>query len=192
MVVSGSVSTQNFSQDRARSDGDSTSQAFSVSSAPRGFPPQDLGTEACGRHRRREIGLEPVVLNIGRRKLLWAPRHPNLVDAELLLEDAVRDWLQGHPSGTLAILGGDGSGKTTAMAHLRARLADEPDVLFLDEPTSADLRQPSQRTRVVFVRERADRCDELRLTPWSRDDCLEYLLARLAASSAFVEEAARA
>ena len=36
---------------------------------------------------RREVGLEPVVLNIGRRKLLWSPRHPNLVDAELTLED---------------------------------------------------------------------------------------------------------
>ncbi|MBA2701149.1 MAG: glycoside hydrolase family 2 [Chloroflexi bacterium] len=37
---------------------------------------------------RREIGLEPAVLNIGRRKLLWAPGHPNLVDAQLILENA--------------------------------------------------------------------------------------------------------
>lgn len=40
------------------------------------------------RELRREVGLEPVVLNIGRRKLLWAPKHPNLVDAEVVLEDA--------------------------------------------------------------------------------------------------------
>jgi beta-galactosidase/beta-glucuronidase len=39
------------------------------------------------RDTRRDIGLEPVVLNIGRRKLLWAPKHPNLVDAEVRLED---------------------------------------------------------------------------------------------------------
>ncbi len=40
------------------------------------------------REIRRDVGLEPVVLNIGRRKLLWAPKHPNLVDAELILETA--------------------------------------------------------------------------------------------------------
>jgi len=40
-----------------------------------------------GRDTRREVGIEPVVLNVGRRKLLWAPGHPNLLDAEVLLED---------------------------------------------------------------------------------------------------------
>jgi hypothetical protein len=38
------------------------------------------------RESHRHVGLEPVVLNVGRRRLLWAPKHPNLVDAELLLE----------------------------------------------------------------------------------------------------------
>jgi beta-galactosidase/beta-glucuronidase len=36
---------------------------------------------------RREIGLEPAAANVGRRNLLWHPRHPNLVDAVLTLED---------------------------------------------------------------------------------------------------------
>ncbi|HKG57814.1 MAG TPA: glycoside hydrolase family 2 TIM barrel-domain containing protein [Candidatus Limnocylindrales bacterium] len=40
------------------------------------------------REATREVGLEPVVLNIGRRKLLWSPRHPNIVHAHLVLEDA--------------------------------------------------------------------------------------------------------
>jgi beta-galactosidase/beta-glucuronidase len=35
---------------------------------------------------RREVGLEPSVLNMGRRKLIWSPRFPNLVEAELVLE----------------------------------------------------------------------------------------------------------
>ncbi|MFL5680928.1 MAG: glycoside hydrolase family 2 protein, partial [Chloroflexota bacterium] len=39
------------------------------------------------REATREVGLEPVVLNIGRRKLLWSPRFPNLVDAHVVLED---------------------------------------------------------------------------------------------------------
>ncbi len=36
----------------------------------------------------REIGLEPGAGQTLRRKLLWAPSHPNLVDAEVVLEDA--------------------------------------------------------------------------------------------------------
>lgn len=38
------------------------------------------------RETRREIGLEPVALDVASRRLLWSPRHPNLVDAELRLE----------------------------------------------------------------------------------------------------------
>ena len=40
-----------------------------------------------GRESLREVGLEPVVLNMGRQRLLWSPKHPNLVDAEIRLED---------------------------------------------------------------------------------------------------------
>ncbi|MBA3780195.1 MAG: glycoside hydrolase family 2, partial [Chloroflexi bacterium] len=36
---------------------------------------------------RRSIGLEPALLNMGRRNLLWAPYHPNLIDAVITLED---------------------------------------------------------------------------------------------------------
>jgi beta-galactosidase/beta-glucuronidase len=36
---------------------------------------------------RREIGLEPATANVGRRNLFWHPRHPNLIDAVLTLED---------------------------------------------------------------------------------------------------------
>ncbi len=39
------------------------------------------------RETRREIGLEPVVLGLGRRRLLWSPSHPNLVDVEMTVED---------------------------------------------------------------------------------------------------------
>ncbi|MBA2557794.1 MAG: glycoside hydrolase family 2 [Chloroflexi bacterium] len=48
-----------------------------------------LTDDAYTVHRQetvRQVGLEPVVLNIGRRKLLWSPSHPNLVDARLTLE----------------------------------------------------------------------------------------------------------
>jgi hypothetical protein len=38
----------------------------------------------------REVGIEPAVSNIGRRRLLWHPRRPNLVDAVLVLEDGDR------------------------------------------------------------------------------------------------------
>jgi beta-galactosidase/beta-glucuronidase len=39
------------------------------------------------RELRRGIAIEPAVLSIGRRALLWAPSHPNLVDAVLTLRD---------------------------------------------------------------------------------------------------------
>jgi hypothetical protein len=35
----------------------------------------------------REVGLDPFFVNAGRRQLLWSPRFPNLIDAELVLED---------------------------------------------------------------------------------------------------------
>ena len=38
----------------------------------------------------REVGIEPAVSNIGRRRLLWHPRRPNLVDAVLTVEDGDR------------------------------------------------------------------------------------------------------
>jgi Glycosyl hydrolases family 2, TIM barrel domain/Glycosyl hydrolases family 2 len=53
----------------------------------RGEPLADDTYLVRRRDTRRELGLEPVVLNIGRRKLLWAPNHPNLVDAEIRVED---------------------------------------------------------------------------------------------------------
>jgi hypothetical protein len=42
------------------------------------------------RELRRAIGIEPAVLSIGRRALLWAASHPNLVDAVLTLRDGDR------------------------------------------------------------------------------------------------------
>ncbi len=46
-----------------------------------------------GRQTRREIGLPPFFLNSARRELLWSPAHPNLLDAELVLQDASGDVL---------------------------------------------------------------------------------------------------
>ena len=39
------------------------------------------------RETRREIGIEPGVLNIGRRRLLWSPGYPNLIDVVLTVHD---------------------------------------------------------------------------------------------------------
>jgi beta-galactosidase/beta-glucuronidase len=48
-----------------------------------------LADEAYTVQRReisRGITLEPAIANVGRRQLLWAPAHPNLVDAVITLE----------------------------------------------------------------------------------------------------------
>ncbi len=51
---------------------------------------QTLADDTCrieGIDFRREIGLESATLEMGQAQLLWSPRRPNLVDAELTLLD---------------------------------------------------------------------------------------------------------
>jgi beta-galactosidase/beta-glucuronidase len=43
---------------------------------------------ATGTELERDLHLEPAVLEIGRRRLLWGPDHPNLIDAVVTIEDA--------------------------------------------------------------------------------------------------------
>jgi len=62
---------------------------------------------------RREIGLEPAVLNVGRRRLLWSPRYPNLIDAEITLED------------------GEGGVVDTVTSYVGLRSVQATDGLFL-------------------------------------------------------------
>ena len=65
------------------------------------------------RDSRRDVGLEPGSNNAVRRKLLWTPNHPNLVDADLILEDA------------------DGSVLDAVQSYVGLRSVEAADELFL-------------------------------------------------------------
>jgi uncharacterized protein YjbI with pentapeptide repeats len=102
----------------------------------------------------------------------------------LLLEDLVADALRESRCAPIQIIGGPGSGKTTALRHLWAVLPDSngADVVYLDEPDSSDELTPHRDSNIVLTTRMAfsdnDEWTTWHLAPWSEDDLMEYLLAR--------------
>lgn len=96
----------------------------------------------------------------------------------MLLADAVEDFLEHHRQGVVQIVGGPGSGKTTALNYLLAIFPEKCTYLDdairdaiagagADSVTICTGKQPLQReAHEIFT-----------LAPWTRDDCVEYLLA---------------
>jgi uncharacterized protein YjbI with pentapeptide repeats len=113
-----------------------------------------------------------------------APVRPRFVSpatrASLPLEEEVQVWLEDGAPGCLQILGGPGSGKTTALAHLAEIYQGLPRVTLFDE--GEWLKAPSPGF-VIFVGEASahaaaqNAAQKLTLAPWSRDELIEYLLA---------------
>jgi uncharacterized protein YjbI with pentapeptide repeats len=101
---------------------------------------------------------------------------PETGDA-VLLEDEVADWLKSR-SRRLGIVGGPGSGKTTARQHLAAVFGPVEGVQWLDDPDAVDFVTLG---RTVYVRTSPlgePECALLTLAPWSDDELLEYCLKR--------------
>jgi uncharacterized protein YjbI with pentapeptide repeats len=97
---------------------------------------------------------------------------------DVLLEDVIESHdAQGH-FGVIELIGGPGSGKSAALAHL-ASLALADRILFVDDASPRDLEVGSTDRLVVYATRRSlkltDSCYEL--VPWSTDDVIEYLLA---------------
>ncbi|HVX16102.1 MAG TPA: pentapeptide repeat-containing protein [Pirellulales bacterium] len=104
---------------------------------------------------------------------------PETGDA-VLLEDEVGAWLNGTAK-TLRIVGGPGSGKTTAMRHIAAVFGPLRDVLLADGTADAAADPDSAFDRTIYSAsiERlggGEPC--LKLASWDEDDLLEYCLAR--------------
>jgi uncharacterized protein YjbI with pentapeptide repeats len=123
------------------------------------------------------------------RRALVRPRVLSPITGEaLLLEDAVLDAIRQAPGVPIQILGAAGAGKTTALHHLRAVLAETSsesvgaDFVFLDEPSLQELIAVHIPKTVVFATPVATFGDAywhtLNLAPWTEDDLMEYLLAR--------------
>jgi uncharacterized protein YjbI with pentapeptide repeats/energy-coupling factor transporter ATP-binding protein EcfA2 len=103
----------------------------------------------------------------------------NITGEPVLLHDEIAGLIERGESGTVAIVGGPGSGKTTALEHLETVLPPWADVRLLDEPELDALVTSAANRRVVYTTQRAIRTGRqavYRLAPWTRDDRIEYLL----------------
>jgi uncharacterized protein YjbI with pentapeptide repeats/energy-coupling factor transporter ATP-binding protein EcfA2 len=110
-----------------------------------------------------------------------APVKPRVISPEtgdaIPLEDIFLDCACG-PKRIIEIVGGHGSGKTTALAHLAAVAPADLKVVFLDDVSSASVYAACCAAVVFTARESLCFQDALsyRLAPWDNDDLLEYLL----------------
>ncbi|MGD9633620.1 MAG: pentapeptide repeat-containing protein, partial [Pirellulales bacterium] len=96
-----------------------------------------------------------------------------------LLEDIVAELADELPAGFVWIVGGPGSGKTTAIAYLSTQFGDDPRLALLDEPTREQLDAFAE-SKLVLATAAAPRDRKgvvLRLSKWGCDDLVEYLLA---------------
>lgn len=102
-----------------------------------------------------------------------------------LLEDEIRALLEAQATGAVAVTGGPGAGKTTALAHLAAVLPAAASVVYLDRPAPDEVLEHIGSRLVVYASTRPFEAAVLaiphraifELVPWDKDDLIEYLLA---------------
>src|SRR5579884_245366 len=99
-----------------------------------------------------------------------------------LLEEEVQGFLDQHQTGSIALVGPAGSGKTTALAHLAAVLSPRP-LLFdhVESVSAVPSAAVPPKTLLIYARRlpwAAPHLAKFELVPWERDDAIEYLLAR--------------
>ncbi len=130
---------------------------------------------------------------------------PHVISPEtgeaILLEDEIGAMIQAGRNGLVAIAGGPGSGKTTALRHLaailppwameRIRLVDKPDdpvvafagaddrlVIMAAEQDQfrSGVTNPALAQIKAIMESPTVRASSYHLAPWGKDDLIEYLL----------------
>lgn len=98
----------------------------------------------------------------------------------LLLEDVLEPILAGAEVGTIGIIGAPGSGKSTALRSLSARLPEKPPIELLDDPDPHRVADLSRQSVVIYAAGSLldlPHLTTLELAPWGEDEAIEYLLA---------------
>jgi uncharacterized protein YjbI with pentapeptide repeats len=114
-----------------------------------------------------------------------APVRPRIVSPatheSLPLEDEVDVWLKEGAPRCLRIVGGPGSGKSTALAHLADEYHGLARITFLDAGEWLERSASAGPSGfIIFVGDENvpdARIQTVKLAPWSRDEVIEYLLA---------------
>jgi uncharacterized protein YjbI with pentapeptide repeats len=156
----------------------------------------DSGRDIEWRSPEPELAVAPVAaaqappLRVEGRGGLTARRaavRPRVISPEtgeaILLEDEIGPMIQAGRCGLVAIAGGPGSGKTTALQHLAAILppwAKDRVGLFDEADDLAALEAAAAERLLVIMAPRPDspinRRAVYRLASWGQDDLIEYLL----------------
>jgi len=114
--------------------------------------------------------------NIVPQKAIVKPRVISQNSGEIVpLEDLAEMWLS-LGRGGIEIVGGPGSGKTTALAHL-ASLPVAERCVFHDDARKNKVPSVPHGKALMISSRFPNRNDSVRLAKWTDDDVIEYLLA---------------
>src|SRR4051812_29653102 len=117
-------------------------------------------------------------MNIEPQRAPVKPRVHSDDGGSVPLENEILPLLHHDASGVIALLGGTGSGRTTALNHLACLIPAESNTLLVDN--AIKFGEPKKPGIVVYTGERPlDEFKHLaifRLAPWTNDDLIEYLL----------------
>jgi uncharacterized protein YjbI with pentapeptide repeats len=138
-------------------------------------------------HGRKMITAERAIVR---------PRVNLATGGELLLDEAVREFIDAEAAGPIALVGPAGSGKSTALRHLAATIPPGADLILIDadHAEGTEFSFPPGNRIAVYAAAKPEKIRHLavyRLAPWGPDDVIEYLLARHRARCATVMQRIR-
>ena len=121
------------------------------------------------------------------QRAIVKPRVISPRTGEVVPLDVVVQLIQQHDAQRVHIVGGAGSGKTTALAHL-ATLPQASKFIFVDDEHHGPVPTVPRGKTLFQTSRRATNGDVFQLAPWTEDDLIEYMLSTAPESCGFVIE----